>query len=237
MAALFRKDGVEGTLVLSSLRGGETMVHDERRARQRFSPASTFKVFNTLIALEEGVVAGPDTVFKWDGKQREIAEWNHDQTLNSAFRVSCVWCYQQLAARIDPEIYRRYLSSAGYGVLDEHFESTAFWLDGSLRISALEQVEFLKKVVGRTLPYRAASYDTLRKIMLVESGPGYQLYAKTGWATRNGPQTGWYAGYLETSADTWIFALNMVMRSPDELPLRSQLVREALQEKGLLPAP
>lgn len=237
IASLFEKQGVEGTLVLASLATGEVIIHNEARAIQRLAPASTFKVLNTLIALEEGVVTDKDSPFKWDGHVYEIAEWNRDQTLESAFRVSCVWCYQQIAERVGKEKYRHYLQTAEYGALPQEFDLTAFWLEGTLRISALEQVAFIKKVVLRTLPFSPGSYDTLRDIMLAESAPGYSLYAKTGWAVRTEPQVGWYVGYVETAQGTWFFATNITVRSPADLPLRLQLTREALLAKGIITAP
>jgi beta-lactamase class D len=236
IAPLFEKQGVEGTLVLASLATGEVIIHNEARAIQRFAPASTFKVLNTLIAVQEGVVQDKDSPFKWDGHVHEIPEWNRDQTLESAFRVSCVWCYQEIAERVGKEKYRHYLQAAEYGNLLQTFDLTTFWLEGTLRISALEQVAFIKKVVLRMLPFSPASYDTLRDIMLAESAAGYSLYAKTGWAVRTEPQIGWYVGYVETAQGTWFFATNITIRTPADLPLRQQLTREALEAKGIIPA-
>ena len=62
-------------------------------AEQGHIPASTFKIPNTLIALEEGVIKDQFEVIKWDGVVRQYAPWNADQTLATAFSRSCVWCY------------------------------------------------------------------------------------------------------------------------------------------------
>ena len=236
LAELFSDAGVSGTLLIQSAKTGERLVHNAPRARQDFPVASTFKVLNTLIALEEGVVDGPDAVFPWDGTRHGIAGWNCDQTLASAFKVSCVWCYQELARRVGAESYPAYLRQAGYGRLREPFEVTEFWLDGSLQISAEGQVAFLEQVAERRLPYRASSYDTLSAIMLEEAAPGYRLYAKTGWAARGSPGIGWYVGYVETADDIWLFALNMDIRDEADLPLRKEIVRDALALEGILPA-
>lgn len=234
IAKLFERQHIEGTIVISSMRNGRTVIHNDTRASQRFSSASTFKIFNTLIALEEKVVTGKDSVFKWDGRQRSLPNWNHDQTLESAFKVSCVWCYQELARLVGPEKYKEYLRQAEYGVLSNSFDSTTFWLDGSLQISAFEQVEFLKKIYQRSLPFRPASYDILNAIMLAEATPTYKLFAKTGWAAHITPQVGWYVGYVETSDDVWVFATNITMSKEAELPLRLRLTREALLAKGII---
>lgn len=234
LARLFAKHHASGTLVISALRGGQSFIHNPQRAAQRLPVASTFKIFNSLIALQEGVVSNQDSQLHWDGTQYAIADWNHDQTLASAFKVSCVWCYQQMAARIGADKYRQYLHQAHYGELREPFDSTRFWLDGSLQISAQEQIDFLKQVYQRQLPFSAHSYDTLRQIMLAEQTATYRLYAKTGWASSASPQVGWYVGYVETAKQVWFFATNLDISDASQLPLRLTLTREALQAKGIL---
>lgn len=236
IAQLFSKAGIDGTLSLESTNTGQRFIHNDARSKQAFTAASTFKVFNTLIALEEDVIAGAGAIIPWNGARYEITDWNHDQTLESAFKVSCVWCYQELARRIGPVKYPAYLHQASYGQLREPFNGTEFWLDGSLTISAEQQVAFLKQVVKRSLPYRASSYDTLKTIMLAETTPHYRLYAKTGWATRSTPGVGWYVGYVEVAGDTWLFALNLDTHDADHLLLRKQIALDALQGKGILPA-
>ncbi len=234
LALLFAKHHVNGTLVISALHADQSYVHNSQRAAERLPVASTFKIFNSLIALEEKVVNDKGTVLHWDGKQREIANWNHDQTLASAFKVSCVWCYQQMAARIGADKYRQYLHQASYGELREPFDHTRFWLDGSLQVSAQEQIRFLKQVYQRQLPFSTHSYDTLQQIMLAEQTATYRLYAKTGWATSVSPQVGWYVGYVETGKDVWFFATNIDINDAAQLPLRLSLTRAALQIKGVI---
>ena len=234
LAELFSQQGVQGTIVMSSLNGGKTFIHNDLRAGQRFSPASTFKIPNTLIALEEKAFAGKDAIFKWDGHLHDVATWNHDQTLTSAFKVSCVWCFQELARRVGAEKYQQYLRDLNYGEWREPFVATTFWLDGSLQISALEQVNFLRRVYRRELPLSDPAYETLKHIMLVEEGNTYTLWAKTGWAARVTPPVGWYVGYVETPTDVWVFATNIELRDEKDLELRQKLTRSALQVKGVI---
>lgn len=235
IAELLMRKHVQGSMLIASLNSGKTFVHDDERTGQRFTAASTFKILNTLIALQEGVVKGKDSLFKWDRQVRSIAGWNRDQTLESAFKLSCVWCYQQLAREIGSQKYRDYLHSIGYGQLREPFKTDSFWLDSSLQISAFEQVAFLKQVYQRSLPFRPAAYDTLQAIMLSEHTAAYSLYAKTGLAGGTTPKIGWYVGYVVTAGDVWFFATNLDISSDEQLPLRLSLTREALQAKGALP--
>lgn len=234
IAELFSQREIEGTIVISSLHGDRTVIHNDLRAARRFSTASTFKILNTLISLEEKAISGKDDVMKWDGQVYEFADWNRDQTLESAFKVSCVWCFQKMARRVGAEKYKGYLRSAAYGHLREPFEETTFWLDGSLQVSAIEQVALLKKIYLRSLPFSAASYETLRDVMLAEQTPAFTIRAKTGWAARMTPQVGWYVGYVETKDDVWFFATNLEIRREKELPLRQILTREVLQAKGII---
>ena len=154
--------------------------------------------------------------------------------METAFKVSCVWCYQELALRIGADRYREYLHRAKYGTLSEPFALTTFWLDGSLRVSALDQVEFLRKIYLRSLPFSALSWDTLQQIMFVGQTPKFTLRAKTGWATRVKPEIGWYVGYVETASDVWFFALNLKVIQQNDLPLRQTLAKAALQAKGII---
>lgn len=234
LANLFWQQGIEGTIVISSLQKEKTLIHNDLRAHQRFSTASTFKILNTLISLEEWAISDKDDVIKWDGHIYDFPDWNHDQTLESAFKASCVWCFQELARRVGAEKYKAYLLKSAYGELHEPFAETTFWLDGSLQISAIEQVNFLKKVYLRTLPFSTSSYETLQQIMLVEKAQTFALWAKTGWATRTTPQVGWYVGYIETAKDVWFFATNIKIRDEKDLPLRQKLTREALKAKGIM---
>lgn len=234
LAEIFAQQGLDGTIVISSLHNGKNFIHNDLRAHQRFPTASTFKIMNTLIALEEKAISGKDEVLKWYGHIYDFPDWNQDQTLESAFKVSCVWCFQELARRVGAEKYRNYLRKTAYGELREPFEETTFWLDGSLQISAIEQINFLKNVYLRTPPFSTHTYETLRQIMLVEQTPAYTMWAKTGWATRVKPQVGWYVGYIETPKDVWFFATNIEVRDKQDLPLRQQLTRDALQVKGVI---
>ncbi|WP_373016926.1 class D beta-lactamase [Thiomicrorhabdus sp.] len=236
LSSLFTEQGLNGTIVLSSLKTQQTYVHNLQRADKHFTTASTFKIANTLIALEENVVTDQNTPFKWNGHHYEIGSWNQDQTLKSAFQVSCVWCYQIIAERVGMPTYRHYFKTMNYGKLkDGLLDTTRFWLDSSLTISANEQIDFLKQVYDRTFPFKDSSYDTLNAIMQVERTPDHTIYAKTGWATNAHPNIGWYVGWVETKEDTWFFALNLDIEKMDKLSLRKDILRKALFLKQIYP--
>ena len=234
LGEVFRAHNATGTIVIQSFKRGTTYTWNRERAAQRFPAASTFKIFNTLIALDEGVFDLANEQFIWDGTRYEIEGWNQNLSMSVAFKISCVWCYQKLAERIGAKKYEAHIKRAKYGVLNIPFQTTTFWLDGSLSVSALDQVMFLRKVHARSLPYKKSSYDGLKGIMKSDSPTDAQLYAKTGWTDRVQPGIGWYVGYVETGSDVWLFAMNMDIFAPAQLELRRKITLRALESKGII---
>ena len=230
---IFESAGVDGALVVMKLDGDIVHVHNTKRALQPYSPASTFKIVNTLIALERGIADVETTRFRWDGVDRDIAAWNQDQSLRSAFQVSCVWCYQQLAREVGREAYEEDLASIGYGNGRIGERVDQFWLDGSLQISAMAQARQLVLLWTGDLPFSAASVEALKAVMLAEETDAYRLYAKTGW-TGASLAVGWYVGILEAADATYAFALNMHMIDAAEAPLRRDLALKSLRRLELI---
>ncbi len=234
IANLFREKNLNGTLVISSLDGKLVYTHNDERARLRFVPASTFKLPNTLIALEETVIEDENVIVIWDGTDKGQPDCNSDLSLEAAFSSSCVWVYQEMAKRVGKEKYEAYMEKMHYGNGKISPEITNFWLEGDLRISAMGQIEFLKKVYTRMYPFRSSSYDLLRKLMIVEETPAYVLRAKTGWAQNVAPQIGWYVGYVEVGGQVWFFAANMEIARPEDSSLRQEITMKALHLKGII---
>lgn len=234
LAKLFDDCGVKGTMLIESLDGKEQFVYNEVRAKMPLLPASTFKIPNTLIALEQGVV-NEKSLIVWDKIERSIPAWNQDQTLESAFKTSCVWCYQNFARHIGLESYNAYLKKFHYGNAKTGDNVERFWLDGKLRISAYEQIAFLKKLYTNDLPFQQKHLDFLKKIMIDEQGENYTVHAKTGWAVPKGAEHhGWYVGYVDSAKGVYFFATNLITPSSDELPLRKLITLDALKAKGII---
>lgn len=234
MAELFQQRGVKGTVVITSLDGENEYIHNASRANKKFIPASTFKIPNTLIALEEGAVGNEKKIIKWDGKDKGWSAWNKDQSLETAFPISCVWFYQELASRIGNASYLSHLKKLDYGNKKTGPNVTTFWLEGELKISAIEQIEFLKRLYQENLPYKKSHINILKKIMIAEKTPQYIIRAKTGWATRINPQHGWYVGYIETNKHVWFFATNIGIKNEGDAKFRKEITMEALKLKNIL---
>ena len=226
---VFKKYKVEGTIVIESLNKKKINIYNDKRASELFSPASTFKIPHSLIALNEGIVK-KDSVIVWDKKIREYESWNKDQILLTAFKSSCVWCYQEFASKIGVEKYKNYLEQMDYGNKVVGNDVKNFWLDESLKINAFEQINFLKKLHKNNLPFKQNDIDALKNIMIDEKTSNYTIRSKTGWEGRYG----WYVGYVETKDDVWFFAMNIDTKSKDDLPKRKTITLETLRLKGII---
>lgn len=226
-----------GTLVMQELESGHWLASDTVRTRERRLPASTFKIPNSLIALETGVLRDERQRLPWNGVTHPIAAWNRDHTLRSALGVSVVPVYQDFARRIGEAQMRAWLDSLDYSNADCGGGIDHFWLDGALAISPVEQMRFLARLARLELPLSERSQRILREALIVEAAPEYVLRAKTGWAARSTPGHGWWVGWLEREGRTLVFALILNLRDEADLPLRQELVRHALVGLGALPAP
>ncbi len=231
----FVKNQIKGTMVIMALDSSAQFVYNPERANEAFLPASTFKIPNTLISLQEKVITDENEVIKWDGHSWEVKDWNHDQSLQSAFKVSCVWFYQELAKRVGNETYLTYLKKMHYGNELTGPEVSLFWLAGDIRISAWQQIAFLKTVYNQTGPFDQRNYQILKRIMLTDSTADYKIYTKTGWAARVEQEIGWYVGYVETKGKVWIFACNLDINDPAQAVYRKQIAYQGLREAGIIP--
>jgi beta-lactamase class D len=233
-AHFFKEASAVGTIVVADERadGGSTGIHDEARARRRYSPASTFKIPHTLFALDAGVVRDEFQVFPWDGTKRWLDTWNHDQNLRSAMRNSVVWVYQKFAREIGVEHEGLYLRKIDYGNADPS-GADPFWVEGNLSISAQEQITFLRHLYRNELPFRVEHQRLLKDIMIVEAGRDWILRAKTGWSGT----VGWWVGWVEWPTGPVFFALNIdTPKRLDDLPKREAVVRAILTSIKALPS-
>lgn len=235
LAKLFQERNLEGVMIISSLDGRTEYVHNVAKADVRRPPASTFKIPNALMALDAGAVSDAETVIPWDGTQYGIPEWNRDQTLRTAMKDSCVWAFQELARRIGAKRYAAYAKVLDYGNGEFGPGVDDFWLQGDLAISPREQVDFLKRLVRRELPFKDAHVDLLRDILVREGTRRYTLRAKTGSTVRIPVHYGWYVGWVRTDAEVWVFATCFTVKDPArDLPQREALTRAGLQLKGII---
>ena len=142
----FSSESVHGVFVLCKNSSNSCTTNNAARASTAYIPASTFKIPNALIGLETGVIKDERQVFKWDGKPRAMKQWERDLTLRGAIQVSAVPVFQQIAREVGEMRMQKYLNSFSYGNANIGGGIDKFWLEGQLRISAVNQVIFLESL-------------------------------------------------------------------------------------------
>ncbi|MHA7059629.1 class D beta-lactamase [Aquimarina sp. M1] len=173
-------------------------------------PASTFKVANSIIGLETGVIANDSVIFKWDGKKKWLKNWEQDLILRDAFQFSCVHCYQEVARKVGSERMNDYVSKLNYGDLEiDATNIDKFWLEGKSKISQMQQIDFLKRLYNHELPISKRTESIMRNIMLIEETDQYKLSGKSGLSNTNEEYNGWFVGFVELKNNTYLFATNL----------------------------
>ena len=235
-----------GAFVLYDMKNDRYIRYNEQRCRERFSPKSSFKVPNSLIGLETGVIKDAEFVIPWNRQKyppqdnwntEPFVHWAQDHTLRSAIKYSVVWYYRELALRVGPQRMKKFLSAFKYGNQRIGGPVDEFWLDNSLKISADEQVEFLKAFYAGKLPISKRSTDIVKDILLLEQTPTYRLSAKTGGGSvAEGKVIGWFVGYVETGGNVYFFATNI--EGPNYTAIREkriEVTKQILASLGYLP--
>lgn len=116
LKSLFEKHHVMGTFALYAAPQDQLILFNPDRANTRLIPASTFKIANSLIALETGIVKDDSEILPYGGKRQPIKRWERDMPLKQAFKVSNVPIYQGLARKIGFENYRAWLRKFEYAI-------------------------------------------------------------------------------------------------------------------------
>lgn len=228
----FKKQGTPGAFVLLDIQAERMAVVDRDRADQPYVPASTFKIANSLIALETGTLRDQNEVIPWGGEPQRRKEWEKDMALGEAIRVSNLPAFQEIARRIGPARMQAGVDRLGYGNKRIGDVVDRFWLDGPLEISAVEQAMFVGKLALRRLPVSARSQEILRDLLRLEERGDAVLYGKTGWHAGQKPAIGWLVGWVERAGRVQSFALNIDMPKQGDEKKRLPLGKALLSALG-----
>ena len=231
---LFKNSDVNGTFVVFDVTENQFIGYDKARADQRFIPASTFKIPNTLIGLSVGAVKSVDEVLPYGGQPQPFKTWEKDMGLREAIVLSNVAIYQELARRIGLEKMQESVSKLEYGNKNIGTSVDTFWLLGPLKISAVEQTQFLARLANDALPFPREHQEKAREIILMEQSANGMLYGKTGWENAPNPGVGWWVGWVQKNNRIYAFALNMDIRNTSDASKRVELGKESLKLLGIL---
>ncbi len=223
--------GVEGSVLIYDFQKDVYYSNDFEWANKGKLPASTFKIANSIIALESGVVEDDSSLFKWDGKKRGFKNWEQDLIFKDAFHFSCVPCYQDVAKRIGEKRMNEYLAKFNYGNMKVDANNIdVFWLEGDSRISQFQQIEFLKRFHQSKLPISARTEKIMKRLMVIEANENYTISGKTGWSGGNGNHNGWFVGYVEAENKVTFFATNVEPKEQFNMKMFSMIRKEVTHD-------
>ncbi|WP_337215373.1 class D beta-lactamase [Campylobacter sp. 2457A] len=220
----FKEQNLSGVMIVYD--GKEFLSNDFLKAKERFSPASTFKIFNALIALNSHVFKDTSEVFyHYKGEKVFLPSWAQDANLTSAIKRSQVPAFKELARKIGKVRMQENLNKLDYGN-KKISKIDAFWLDNTLQISAKEQAALLFKLANLKLPYSKKIQEEVIKTIELRQNDDFILYGKTGF----NDSIAWIVGfvYLKKFHSYQSFALNVKISNFKDLYKREEILNQYL---------
>ncbi len=202
--------GFEGSFVLYDLQSDSYIIYNRDKSTTRVSPDSTYKIFDALVALESGIINNKNSTLKWSGENYPYESWNKDQNLESAVKNSVNWYFQDIDKQIGKEKLQSYYKKMAYGNYNLAGRVSDYWLESSLEISPVEQVQMLKDFYTNSMIFKKENIHTVKNALKLSEKNGAVLSGKTGTGAVNGKNiNGWFIGYVEKGGKTFIFAANI----------------------------
>jgi bla regulator protein BlaR1 len=227
-------DGFEGSIVLYDLESDSYTIHNRERSVTRVSPASTYKIYSALIAMDAGVISPERSARDWNGTDYPYEPWNSDQNLLSAMQNSVSWYFQDIDAQVGVKELESYFTRLSYGNHNLSGGIADYWMESSLKISPVEQVELLTALYRNDTIFDAGDVDTLKDVIRLSEKNGAALSGKTGTGSVNGKVTnGWFIGYVENGGRTTVFATSIGGEDDAGGSAAVQITLAILKDKGI----
>lgn len=224
----------EGSFVLFNSNRDSWTVYDMEHATHRISPDSTYKIYDALWGLEENIITPQNSLLIWDGKDYPFEAWNTDLTLDSAMAASANWYFQTIDERLSLTRIQNYLNKIEYGNKNIMGGLSSYWLESTLKISPVEQVELLKKLQTNNLEFHSNNLQAVKNSILLSSVNDKKLYGKTGTGRIDDKDVnGWFVGYIETTNNTCFFATNISANSDATGNSAAQITMSILSDMNI----
>ena len=228
-------EGHDGAFVLLDIEKDHYLIYNNANSKKRMPPDSTYKIISSLVGLENGVNTPDNNRLMWDGTIYPIELWNRDQSLSSAMAYSVSWYFQRIDASVGKAGIGNYLKQIGYGNNDLSGDINEFWIESSLKISPIEQVEILKKLYDYELPFSRQNINIVKKTIKVFEQDKVALYGKTGTGNVNGKNiNGWFVGFVESEGKVYIFATNIQGKEQADGANAKNITLSILKAKNIL---
>lgn len=227
-------NGADGCFVLYNQKEDAWVLYNMEHALSRTPPDSTYKIYDALFGLEEGVIAPGDSFRAWDGTACPFEAWNADQDLYSAMQFSVNWYFQDIDAQLGADALKCCLEKIGYGNEKICEDLSSYWMQSSLKISPVEQVELLRDLYNGRFDFASENVEAVKNsICLFSSGP-QRFYGKTGTGRVEGMDTsGWFVGFLETGSAPCFFAVHIRSDADAAGSRAAEIAMSVLADLGL----
>lgn len=200
----------EGSFVLYDSGNDTWNIYDMEHATMRVAPNSTYKIYDALFGLEEGIITPEDSLIPWNGETYPFTAWNADQTLSSAMSASVNWYFQAIDEQLGSATLFDYIEAIGYGNQNINGSLSSYWMESSLKISPVEQVELLIELEDNHLGFSSENINALNDAIRLSTSKAGTFYGKTGTGRVKGEDVnGWFVGFVETTDSTYFFATNI----------------------------
>ncbi|EMY7730037.1 OXA-24 family carbapenem-hydrolyzing class D beta-lactamase OXA-160 [Acinetobacter baumannii] len=230
----FDEAQTQGVIIIKEGKNLSTYGNALARANKEYVPASTFKMLNALIGLENHK-ATTNEIFKWDGKKRTYPMWEKDMTLGEAMALSAVPVYQELARRTGLELMQKEVKRVNFGNTNIGTQVDNFWLVGPLKITPVQEVNFADDLAHNRLPFKLETQEEVKKMLLIKEVNGSKIYAKSGWGMGVTSQVGWLTGWVEQANGKKIpFSLNLEMKEGMSGSIRNEITYKSLENLGII---
>ena len=200
----------EGSFVLYDLENDAWSIHDMEHATLRVAPNSTYKIYDALFGLEEGIITPDDSLIAWSGETYPFEAWNANQTLQSAMNSSVNWYFQSVDEQLGASNIYSYIQEIGYGNENMSGDFSTYWMESSLEISPVEQVELLTRLQNNSFGFAPENINAVKDAICLSASDAGTFYGKTGTGRVDGQDVnGWFVGFVETADNTYFFATNI----------------------------
>ncbi len=197
----------------------DKVLVQEGECKTAYPPACSFNFALSIMGYDSGILLDENSP-NWSNDDLNIFPNSCKGTQNPRSWIlnSCVWYSKELTAKLGMKKFQEYVTRFNYGNMDLSGGLTEAWVSSSLKISPIDQVAFLQKIVNQKLPVSKKAYENTKRIMFVqEMSAGWKLYGKTGLSTlrdSNGNLTdlynGWFVGYIEKDGRTIEFVSHII---------------------------
>lgn len=226
--------GYDGSFVLYDQNADYWSIYNKDASSKRVSPDSTYKIYSALFGLESGSINPEDSSIAWDQTEYPFESWNQNHDLDSAMSNSVNWYFQAVDQKTGLPALQNYIHEVGYGNQDLSGGISRYWMESSLKISPIEQVEQLSAMYRNDLQFKANNIQAVKNALHLSDSFGTSLYGKTGTGDVEGKNVnGWFIGFLEKDGNTFFFATNIQGADFANGSMASKISLEILQAKNL----